>query len=137
VDELVAGKSCGYLGSSLPLTRAASIQHGLANPRYVNTRIDALKPMISAGSAQRTAHSGSQLPRRVTLDELKAIARAKGGDCLVGTDGSEELFMFWAGFLNDLIGGRRIRRVPAQAQRGADLHGAIEAIGREIELAPG
>src|ERR1700686_1735263 len=38
------------------------------------------------------------------------------------------------GFRNDLFGSGGIRRVPAQAQRSVDFYGAIEALGREIEL---
>src|ERR1700732_5061233 len=47
----------------------------------------------------------------------------------------EELRRLRAGLFNDLLRGRRVLGVPAQAQRRMDLDGPTEAHGGEIELA--
>lgn len=56
-------------------------------------------------------------------------------DCRRERANHEELRRLRAGLFNDLLRGRRVLGVPAQAQRRMDLDGPTEAHGGEIELA--
>ena len=69
-------------------------------------------------------------PPLVDVQDLSSSASGLAGHC-------KQRPRRGAGFLKDLLGGRGIGRVPAQAQRGAYLNGTIKAVGREIELAMG